>query len=275
MTQLHDPGLPAGLVFLKLGGSLITVKDRPHTAKVETIQRLAGEIAAAKEIQPDLHLLLGHGSGSFGHIPAQRYGTRRGVHTAEQWHGFIEVWREATVLNRIVMDALAKAGLPAISFPPSASLSASNGQTTDWNLEPLISALRAGLLPVIYGDVIFDRELGGTIFSTEDLFSALALELKPQRILLAGIEPGVWSDYPTCKVLIEQVTPVTFPQIEASLSGSAAPDVTGGMASKVREMLALVEAVPGLEVQIFSGEEVGTVTRTLTGEAAGTAVRRG
>ncbi len=73
------------LVFLKLGGSLITDKKRPHTPRMDVIRRLAREIAAARNIRPDLQLVLGHGSGSFGHIPAEKYGTHQGVKSPSEW----------------------------------------------------------------------------------------------------------------------------------------------------------------------------------------------
>lgn len=261
------------LVLLKLGGSLITDKTRPHTPRPEVLQRLAGEIAAGLSGNPGLRLVLGHGSGSFGHVPAKEYGTRQGVHTPAQWQGFVTVWREAIALNRLVMAALAAAGLPALSFQPSASVSAAGGQVERWDLGPLTAALRAGLLPVVYGDVIFDSVRGGTILSTEDLFTHLARHLGPQRLLLAGLEPGVWADYPVCTRLLKTIRPADLPGIAAALAGSAATDVTGGMASKVQQNLALAQEIAGLEVQIFSGETPGLLERVLAGERSGTLIQ--
>lgn len=258
------------LYFLKLGGSLITDKQRPRTVLPEVLGRLAGEIAAALAADPDLRLVLGHGSGSFGHVPAKKHGTRVGVSTPEQWRGFVEVWNEAAALNHHVMDALHAAGLAAIAFPPSAGLVGRDGKVAAWDLGPLEAALEAGLLPVVYGDVAFDQVRGGTIFSTEDLFNHLARQLRPQRLLLAGIEPGVWSDYPGCTRLIEHITPKTLEEGELALGGSAAPDVTGGMYSKVTEMLRLVQDVSGLEAFIFSGSQEGNVRRALEGLRTGT-----
>ncbi len=43
-------------------------------------------------------------------------------------------------------------------------------QVESWNLAPITKALRSGLIPVVYGDVVFDQDLGGTILSTEELF---------------------------------------------------------------------------------------------------------
>ena len=134
------------LTLIKLGGSLITDKTRPHTPRLDVLARLADEIASARRVQPGLRLLLGHGSGSFGHVPAQKYGTRQGVHTPAEWLGFVEVWREAAALNHLVMDALAGADVPAIAFSPSAAVIAAGGQAAAWDLSPLSAALEAGLL---------------------------------------------------------------------------------------------------------------------------------
>jgi isopentenyl phosphate kinase len=261
------------LYFLKLGGSLITDKTRPHTPRLEVMDRLAGEIARAIELNPHLRLILGHGAGSYGHVAASRYDTRKGVSTAEEWLGFVEVWRVSVTLNRLVSEALFRAGLPAFVFPPSASVLAGGGVVQEWNLEPIHRALNAGLLPVIYGDTVFDSIKGGTILSTEDLFAHLAQKLKPERILLAGLEEGVWADFPVCEKFLPEITPNAFVDGSISLSGSAAADVTGGMRSKVEHSLALVQQISGLEILIFSGKEPGAVEKTLLGERLGTRIR--
>ena len=261
------------LTLLKLGGSLITDKNRAHTPRLDVLARLAEEIASARRVQPGLRLLLGHGSGSFGHVPAQKYGTRQGVHTPAEWLGFVEVWREAAALNHLVMDALAGADVPAIAFSPSAAVIAAGGQAAAWDLSPLSAALEAGLLPVIYGDVVFDRALGGTILSTEDLFTHLVPVLRPARILLAGLEAGVWADYPACTRLLPEITPANYAQLATALGASHATDVTGGMASKVRLALDWAQAVPGLEVRIFSAEASGSLQSALLGEPLGTLLK--
>ncbi len=276
--SLHCPlcyngGMNApSLVFLKLGGSLITDKTRPRTPRPQVIARLAAEIAAARAQNPNLRLLLGHGSGSFAHVPAKRYGTRQGVDSPAGWRGFAEVWYEAAALNRLVMDALHTADLPALAFPPSAGVIARNGAVLRWETGGLRAALENGLLPVVYGDVVFDRARGGTILSTEDVFTHLARELHPRRILLAGIDPGVWADYPARARLLPEITPQTWGAAESALGGSAGTDVTGGMRSKVRGMLDLAVEISGLEVLIFGGDQPGNVSAALSGERVGTRI---
>ncbi len=258
--------------FLKLGGSLITDKNQPHTVRAGTLKRLAQEIADALQLRQDLQLLIGHGSGSFGHVPAEKYGTRQGVSSAEGWWGFVEVYREARSLNQLVLESLLEAGLPVISFPPSAAVISAGGRVQSWDIQPIQAALATGLIPLVNGDVIFDVRRGGTILSTEELFAHLALELNPQHILLAGIESGVWQDYPACKQLASSITPATFDIQDRSLTGAVAVDVTGGMRQKVEIMLSLARQIPGLEAIIFSGEEPGLVDQALLGDLPGTVI---
>lgn len=260
------------LTLLKLGGSLITDKSRPHTLRPEVLMRLAQEIVQACQKAAELQLILGHGSGSFGHVVAERYGTHQGVYTPEQWKGFVEVWREALALNRLVVEALEDVGLPVIAFPPSASAIARDGKIIEWNVQPIQAALRAALVPVVYGDVAFDQIRGGTILSTEDLFGHLATRLPVKRILLAGLEPGVWADYPTCSRLVAEITAENIQEVLPALGGARGRDVTGGMASKVQQSLAWVQGIPELQVLIFSAEIPMNLERVLLGETIGTLI---
>ncbi|HJQ13119.1 MAG TPA: isopentenyl phosphate kinase [Anaerolineales bacterium] len=272
------------LIFLKLGGSLITDKTQPYTPRLDVIEDVALQVATAIKNHPDMRLVLGHGSGSFGHVAASEYRTREGfvphasplIHrerdTREEnyWKGFAEVWYQASALNRFVMKALNKMNVPSIALPASANVIASNGQVTIWETTAIRMALAAGLVPVIYGDVTFDEVRGGTILSTEDLFGFLARSLNPERILLAGLESAVWEDFPARTRKIEIITPQSFNEIKAGVGKADGADVTGGMESKVTQMLELVQQSPELKIQIFSGTESGSILRALTGETLGT-----
>jgi isopentenyl phosphate kinase len=273
------------LVFLKLGGSLITDKTKPYTPLLDMMDDLALQITTSLRSQPDLRLVIGHGAGSFGHVAASEYKTRDGyprpsplTHRERDatednyWKGFAEVWYQASALNRYVMDALHKAGLRTIALPPSGSVIASDGQVAVWETTPIRMALAARMVPVIFGDVVFDEVRGGTILSTENLFSYLVKAMAPDRVLLAGLEDAVWEDFPARTRRIERITPGSFEQIKHGVGGSAAADVTGGMEAKVREMLDLVQENPGLRIQIFSGIQPGNLVRALLGETLGTEI---
>ena len=223
-------------------------------------------------------MVLAHGSGSFGHVAARRHGTRAGVTGQAGWQGFAEVSDAAARLNRIVAGVFLAAGLPVWSVPPSAGGWCADGQVSRWLPELFVMALERGLLPLTYGDAVLDTVRGGTIASTEELFAWLVPHLHPARIVLAGTVDGVFSRDPLADPYAEQwpeITPATLPGLRASLGGSHGVDVTGGMLSKVTEMVQLVTAYPGLEVRIVSGLRHGAVQAALLGwdDAGGTVIR--
>lgn len=234
------------------------------------IRRLAREIANALSQDTSLQLVLGHGSGSFGHHAAQRFGTARGASTREDWLGFAEVWQAAQQLNRIVSDELRNVGLPVINFSPSASAVCQEGKLEHLAIEPILRALSVGLLPLTHGDVAFDRVTGSTILSTEQVFQYLSARLLPQRILLAGLDAGVYQDPLNPEAVEPHIRPDDLEQLQ--VGESLAVDVTGGMAAKVQLAINMIEANPDLEISIFSGEETGAVETALLGARLGTLI---
>ncbi len=262
----------AELVFLKLGGSIITDKADEFSARPRVIRRLAREVRTALNKRPGLKLVLGHGSGSFGHVVASRYGTRKGVRGPEAWQGFAEVADAAAQLNRIVVAAFLVEGVPVISLAPSALGLSEKGDLIEFDVRPVQAALKAGLVPLLYGDVGFDSAQGGTILSTEDVFSFMAAEMGPSRILLASDVPGVFGPDSSTKV-VSVITPATFPNLSADIAGARSTDVTGGMAAKVTAMLKLVQKHPRIVVHILSGKTPGLIQRALTAPEISTGTR--
>lgn len=267
ISNLQSPKMDT--IFLKLGGSLITDKTKVERLRHDVLTRLVNEIAQARHENPSLRLVLGHGSGSFGHVAGAKHGTRQGVADAAGWRGFAEVSDAAARLNRMVITELLAAGVPAVSLSPSASVRCVDGRIQTIAIQPVQAALEAGLLPVVYGDVAFDSVRGGTIVSTEEVMMALAGEMRPSWLLLAGETTGVFD---LNEQVIPQISQANYTEIEAALGGSRGTDVTGGMASKVQSMLALVEQFPYLSIRIFSGLEPGNLAQTLLNpsEAGGT-----
>jgi isopentenyl phosphate kinase len=246
-TDSPNSASATDLVFLKLGGSLVTDKTQARTPRRSVITRLAHEIRQALDTVPDMKLLVGHGSGSFGHWAAKPYGTRQGVHTPAQWRGYARVAASAARLNRIITDAFLEADVPVLSLQPSASARCHDYELRHLDTRPIRTALARGLVPLIYGDVALDDVHGGTIISTEDIFLFLADELRPARILLLGEVAGVLDSDGD---VISHITPDDLPTLRNTLTGSAGVDVTGGMADKV--------------IYVFAGTEPELLSRVLT-----------
>jgi isopentenyl phosphate kinase len=271
-------------VFLKLGGALVTEKSGREALRFEVLARLAGEIAAWPGTRAG-RLVLAHGSGSFGHVAAQETGFL--AHPGDPL-AFAQVAAAARRLNVAIVDALIAAGLPAVGVPGGLIARCEDGRVTAIRADVLTDLLGIGLLPVLYGDAAPDASRGGAIASTEPLLAALAEPLGAILIVLATDVDGVFTADPhgttsadlrgtTPAERLDVITPADAERIAGHLGGArgGAPDVTGGMASKVASMLALVARRPGLEVRIVSGLRPGAVAAALAGDggAGGTVIR--
>lgn len=262
------------MIFLKLGGSAITDKNREATANENVIRQIAREVKRARDANPTLQLLIGHGSGSFGHFAAKKFGYGQ----RNNWRAFAETGAAAARLNRIVTDVFLAENVPVVSLQPSASAKCRDGELVELATDTIRTALAHNLIPMVYGDVAFDETRGMTIASTEMIFAYVAPILKPSRIVLAGIVDGVFTGDPfkdSSAQLISEITPGNFAQIETKLRGSHGIDVTGGMLDKVRRMVALVQRESSIQVHIVSALREGVIERALTREdfCAGTIIR--
>jgi isopentenyl phosphate kinase len=279
--------MSAPVVLLKLGGSLITDKARPETPRPGTIRRLAAEIVEALREPGAPRLVLGHGSGSFGHEAAARHGVHEGLaggaspaeaseRRLDRLRGVSRVQERAAALHRRVLDALLAEGAAPFSVAPSSALVATAGRPERMEAEPLLLALEAGLLPVVYGDVVMDRERGAAIASTEAVFLALAGELERRgvpvaRALWAGATDGVLTP---AGERLEEVRADDATEALATAGGAAGTDVTGGMRHRLETALDLARrGVPSL---IFDATVPGRLAAALRGEAVpGTRVTAG
>lgn len=251
------------IVFVKLGGSLITDKTEPFTARPEVIARLAHEVADTWEAHGG-RLVLGHGSGSFGHVAAERSGLLdpSSEDTAEAGS---RTQRAAAALHRRVTDALRDAGVPVYSVAPSSAFVASAGTPVNVQAEPVQRALALGAVPVTHGDVVMDREQGAAICSTESVFRALIEGLaehgtSTRRVLWFGDTEGV---YDAEGETIDLLSPDRMSQLLDDVGTPSGTDVTGGMRHRLRTARTLArQGVPSL---ITSGLAADRLRHALRG----------
>jgi isopentenyl phosphate kinase len=258
------------VILIKLGGSLITEKSGDGAARTDVIARLAGEIARAASASRGDRLIVAHGSGSFGHVAASRFGIAEGLRSPDQLPGVSRTQERAAALHRIVVAALLEAGALPFSIAPSSCVLAHLGRPVEIAAEPLVEALHLGLLPVLYGDVVMDRSRGASICSTERLFDLLARHLLAQpahgvtvrRALWLGETDGLWgADGRT----VPRVTAASFAEAARAIGAPAGTDVTGGMLHRVEAALALAEL--GIPSLLANGLTPGLLERALGGEA--------
>lgn len=252
------------LILIKLGGSLITDKSKPFTAKEKIIKRLGREIKEANK-KFNGKIIIGHGSGSFGHVVAAKYKTQDGLINKKSIMGLAQVADAAIQINRIVIQNFLKVGLPAFSFAPASFLIASNKNLKKTFLESFRHLLKIDLIPVIYGDVILDQKRGCCIFSAEKTLNILAKNLKKQfnilKVIHCGDTDGV---YDVNGQTIPVITKKSLQKFQKAIGKSNAIDVTGGMIHKVKESLEISPL--GIHSLIINGKKSGNLKKAILGQ---------
>ncbi len=262
--------MTAPIVLVKLGGSLITDKRRRNAARPAVIARLSAEAARARAGLP---AILGHGSGSFGHVAAARSGAHLGLGGRAGRDGAVETQAAARLLHERVLDALRAAGARPFSFAPGSFLYARAGKPAAAFVDPILEALDRGFLPVVYGDVVLDASRGVAIVSTEGVFEAIVAAAARRgrrvgRAVWLGETAGVRD---AAGRTIPSITPRSWPAVRRFVGGADGTDVTGGMRLRVETALRLARR--GVVSWIADGRTPGVLRRALSGDdLAGTRI---
>jgi isopentenyl phosphate kinase len=243
---------------LKIGGSILTDKSRPLAARPEEIKRVAEEVAAAPR-----NLVLVHGAGSFGHIPASGYGLPERFSP----EGLLKTHESVIGLNAMMVKALAVAGADPMPVHPFSAIVLRDGRIAGFASEPVSIMLESGLLPVLHGDVAMDITRKAGIVSGDQLVSYLARSLRAEIVAVGTDVDGVILGGET----VPEIARRDLPVLADALGESKEVDVTGGMRGKLMELLELAEA--GFESTIFNASLEGQIERALKGQALGTRVR--
>ena len=262
-------------VFLKLGGSLITDKSGDGKFHPELVTRLGEEIRSALAERP-MRLILGHGAGSFAHVPAAKYCVKEGLPAGGGWEGYAKTRLKVIELNHLVLEALALADLYPLAVQPSATALAKGGKLVSMDVKPIERLLDAGQIPMVFGDAVLDEDLGFTIVSTEGFFTYLAQPFPPKRIVMASDVDGVYTADPKVKdeaARIGRIDSTNLEEVLGTLGAGPGADVTGGMASKVKAAHDLAWQCFDSEIRIVSGLMADRVREALTGRGGGTRVR--
>ncbi|WP_435194104.1 isopentenyl phosphate kinase [Natronomonas sp. EA1] len=235
---------------LKLGGSVITEKDTEETVDTGNLATLADAVAEHDD------LVIVHGGGSFGHPHASAHGvsTEAGTHDARGARAIHDAMKR---LNDAVLDALHERDVPALPVHPLSAGARSVAGGLSLQTAQVETMLAEGFVPVLHGDVIAHRGEGVTIVSGDELVVAVAEAIDADRVGLCSAVPGVLDDDGEAIPTID-----SFDAVARYLGGSEATDVTGGMAAKVRELLALDAPAFVFDVAstraFLEGDDVGT-----------------
>lgn len=211
---------------LKLGGSLITQKDKEATVDHAQLERVCEMIG---ESEPG-ELVVLHGGGSFGHVEANRAGITTENGSSDP-HALRRVMVAMNQLHDIVMDGLLAVDVPAISVPPRAMAHKRSDGSVDIAPGPTATLLEEGFVPVLHGDVIAHPGRGASVVSADTLAVKLGEALESDRVGLCAGVSGVLRQGD----VIPEIE--SYDAVADVFETTQGIDVSGGMAGKVEALL--------------------------------------
>jgi len=255
------------MILIKLGGSVITDKTQYRTFNRDIIRRLCKEI---KDSGADVIIV--HGAGSFGHVLAKKYSLQNGFSSPEQVPGVAKVQFDVRELDLMVIRELLDAGIPSISVPPGSCFMMDNGKLILDDPEVLLSASDMGIVPVMFGDVVFDKSKGFGICSGDQLVEVLCDLYDPEKVVFVSDVDGLFDKDPKTNPDAKLLPKVTSELLKKVSSDITVDDVTGGVRAKMEAMLRITSphrecvlvngAVPGRLYSLLKGDKViSTVVR--------------
>lgn len=266
------------LVVIKLGGSIITQKHRAGVfIRRKAVLRIAQEIHRAQEKNPSLRIILIHGAGAGGHQLADRYRLAEGLrHHPERWEGALLSRIANQELNLELFKILSTRHLRAIPIHTASVVIQKNKEIVSFAREALEESFRNACIPLLYGELVFDTELGMSVCSGDASAVFLANRYKAREMIYASDIDGIFDRDPhryTDATLIRSTSLKNLLHNEdIALDGSHHVDVTGGLFNKIAE-LSRRPLPDSLErVVICNGLQPGILERAINGEAVGTVI---
>lgn len=227
--------------ILKLGGSVITDKDRAEALDGPALADAADAIAESGVSD----LVLVHGGGSFGHHNAKEHGVSK-TDGSKDASAAVEIHGAMKTLNDFVLSRLHQRDVRAVPVHPFSAAKRSREGELELMTEQVETMLGEGFVPVLHGDVVAHEGKGVTILSGDEVVTAVAQGVDADRVGFCSTVPGVLDDD---EAVIPEIR--SYDAVAEFLGASESTDVTGGMAGKVRALLAL-----GAPATIFGPDSI-------------------
>ena len=226
------------MILIKLGGSIITNKEKPLSVRRKTINNLAKSLKKINE-----SMIIVHGGGSYGHYWSVKYN----MHTKEKKYdlrGVAIVKNSMIELNKIILDSLLKNKLNPYCLPPTDFMS--GNKPISKKVKEIEKIAKSGLIPVTYGDALWYGQKKTYILSGDKVMTHLAKILRPRLCIFVLNEDGLYSDLKSKKLIYEL-------RDKRYLISENKMDVTGGMTRKVEEALKISKI--GMNVFFVNGNK--------------------
>jgi isopentenyl phosphate kinase len=218
------------LVLVKLGGSVITNKEKPHSPNLRNMRIIGRQLSRALLADSDLRLIIIHGGGSFGHYYAKKFGLSTQITNSASPEGLARTAGSMIKLHSVLLEELCRAGVYCGTMFPLELFSGlekplSIRESGRYRIQ---SVFENGLVPITFGYVNLEGDRS-YIVSGDTIALALATTFPIAKTIFVMDVDGVYRSFRMKGSIIKELA-----QEEFLYEGSTtAYDVTGGIKTKI------------------------------------------
>ena len=245
------------LYILKIGGSVATHKDKPGISiRTELLEKIARAIKKA-QAQKKFDLILIHGAGSAGHQLVKKYDLNSGTDgDKRKINGALHVCNAIQKLDNALFEIFISCGLNIFPVHTASTIIQKNKKITRFPTEIISDSFQNKCIPVLYGEMVFDEDLGMSPCSGDAIASLLARKFGAQKIFFASDIAGIFDKDPHLHADAKLIEKINLSKIwkddKIKITGSHSVDVTGGLLGKIKS-LDLKHKDSLKSVEIFNG----------------------
>ena len=237
------------MILIKLGGSIITNKQKPLSPRIKTIDNILKEIGKIKE-----PIIIVHGGGSYGHYWSVKYDMHtKPAKTSPK--GVAIVKNSMVELNKIILDSAVKNRINSYCLPPTDFMNGNKAIKS--KILTINDISKSGLTPITFGDALWFGQKKSYILSGDVIMTTIGKILKPRLSLFVLDVDGVYSDLKTKKLIHD------FKKEKPEIKNNKM-DVTGGMTRKITEANNMAKA--GLKIFFVNGNKPKRITDAVSGK---------
>ena len=237
------------MILIKLGGSIITNKQKPLSPRRKTIDKILKEIGKIKE-----PVIIVHGGGSYGHYWSAKYDMHtKPAKTSPK--GVAIVKNSMVELNKIILDSAVKNRINSYCLPPTDFMNGNKAIKS--KILTINDISKSGLTPITFGDALWFGQKKSYILSGDVIMTTIGKILKPRLSLFVLDVDGVYSDLKTKKLIHD------FKKEKPEIKNNKM-DVTGGMTRKITEANNMAKA--GLKIFFVNGNKPKRITDAVSGK---------
>ena len=235
------------LTIIKLGGSTVTLKNKPLSANLPVIMEL-GKII--KQITTPLIIV--HGGGSFGHHFASKWGLSTFPQNTNP-QAIVETRKSMFDLHLLILESFSKSNVFPYTLPPCSILD--GDQLSPSAIKFLNVLMKNNLIPITFGDVMVDQS-GAYIVSGDKLMEIISSSLLVKKAIFAMDVDGIYENTSSGISLADTV-----------LYGlnSNVNDVTGSISGKLNSSFKI--AKNGIDVHFVNGSYPDRILKVLKGRS--------